>query len=138
MPLIKIIQMKNNNAIIFTGSRDWLDKEKVEKVLEAWSKTSSELIVIHGDARGLDALAEISAKEQGITTIPMPAQWKEYGKKAGTTRNKDMLELLLCLKRCGYNIFVEAFPLEHSIGTKHMIGIAKEANVPLREHKVEE
>jgi len=129
--------MKNNNAIIFTGSRDWLDKEKVEKVLKAWSETSSELIVIHGDARGLDTLAETSAKELGITTIPMPAQWKKYGKKAGTARNKDMLELLLCLKRCGYNVFVEAFSLEHSIGTKHMMAIAEKSKVPIREHKAE-
>jgi len=130
--------MKNNNAILFTGSRDWSDQEMVRKVVEAWSESSEELLVIHGDARGLDNWAELSAKETGVSTIPMPAQWKKHGKRAGILRNQEMLNLLLILKKCGYKVFVEAFPLPQSIGTKHMMSIAKEANVPLREHKAEE
>ena len=93
--------MKNNNAILFTGSRDWSDQEMVRKVVEAWSESSEELLVIHGDARGLDNWAELSAKETGVSTIPMPAQWKKHGKRAGNLRNQEMLNLLLILKKCG-------------------------------------
>jgi homoserine dehydrogenase len=81
---------------LFTGSRKWQDSYIVDLIvcgLAQWAREHREPVkVIHGAARGLDTLAGASAKRMGISVSEWPANWKEFGKRAGPIRNSEMLE----------------------------------------------
>ena len=109
--------------ILVTGSRDWIDAGRIR---EAFTRLGGGHEMCHGGARGADALAAHEAYLMGWAVKCYPANWREYGKRAGVIRNQQMLddfepELVL------------AFPLPQSIGTRHMMHIAKEAGVEVRD-----
>lgn len=81
------------------------------------------MVVVHGDALGADRLGGEMAKGLGLRVIPVPAEWKRYGRGAGPIRNKKMLFMGIDL--------VLAFhaDISRSKGTKHMILIAKKAGI---------
>ena len=82
-------------------------------------------LVIHGAARGADALAGEWASFHGIQTVTVPANWKGDGLAAGPKRNQLMLDLLEPDQ-------VVAFP--GGVGTADMVRRAEEAGVFV--HKV--
>lgn len=52
-------------------------------------------LLVHGDADGLDLLAEQWAKRNGIAVDAVPCtdeMWKHYGLSAGNIRNRMMLD----------------------------------------------
>ena len=61
--------------------------------------------------------------------VPMPAQWKTRGKSAGPDRNTEMLNVLLALRECGYDVEVLAFVLPSSRGTWDMVRKAQAAGL---------
>lgn len=85
------------------------------------------VLLIHGDAAGVDTLADQWAEQCGVPTIPMPAQWDRDSKAAGPLRNVCMLNTLIQLRTCGWRTMVIAFPSSGSIGTRHMIRISEAA-----------
>lgn len=107
--------------LLVTGSRNWCDHNLIRSALEEW-KAKGATVLIHGDARGADAIAAQIAADLGLQILSYPAQWAKYGKKAGTLRNEQML-------REGRPGVVIAFPLPDSIGTWHMVSIAKRAGI---------
>lgn len=109
-------------AVIVTGSRNWLDSDTIDYELELAGPD----LVIHGDCDGADRAAAMAA---GSAALPMPAQWDRDGKAAGPIRNQHMLDVLLALGRCGYEIAVLAFPLPDSKGTWDMVNRARKAGV---------
>lgn len=46
--------------------------------------------IISGTARGVDRAGEKWAKERGVKILYYPANWDEYGKRAGFLRNEEM------------------------------------------------
>lgn len=109
--------------VVVTGSRDWTDVAAVVWALSGYEPQ----VLIHGAARGLDSIAADVALLLGVPVIEaMPADWVTHGKAAGTIRNQRMLDE-------GRPDLVIAFPLPHSIGTRHMIGAALRAGVPVTE-----
>lgn len=113
--------------ILVTGSRDWTDKPLLRKTLQtAWTELGSNphAIVVHGGARGADALAGEVARALELAVETHPADWKRFGKKAGPIRNSHMVSLgaELCL----------AFPLGQSPGTWGCIKLAEQAGIPVR------
>ena len=82
--------------------------------------------IIAGGAPGADTFARRLAKGWEITFTEYPAKWKTYGKSAGPIRNQQMLDE-------GQPDLVVAFPTERSIGTKHMMKIAREKGVEVIE-----
>lgn len=74
---------------IVCGGRDYRDQERVFAVLDQMKPT----FVIHGGARGADALAENWAISRGVPYARVPAQWERYGRGAGQKRNGWMLQL---------------------------------------------
>lgn len=112
--------------IIIAGSRDFdnyeLLREKVSKIIEEKRKTH-QIIIISGKARGADRLGERFAHENAFNIDEYPADWDTYGKRAGYLRNKDMSENADALI---------AFWDGKSSGTKHMIDLAKQKNLPIR------
>ena len=80
--------------------------------------------VIEGEARGADYLARLAAEELGIRVLPFPAEWKKYGKRAGSIRNQRMLDE-------GKPNFVLAFhnDIGNSKGTRDMVKRARKAGI---------
>lgn len=118
-------------AILVTGSRRWSDRQAIyDLVLDSGAD-----VLIHGDHwQGADAMTEEIAHDQRYNTLPMPAQWREHGKSAGPRRNREMLAVLQCLERCGYDIEVHGFPTRDSRGTYDMMDAAAAAGVEVHNH----
>lgn len=79
-----------------------------------------QFVLIHGDARGADRIADEWAKEALVEIEKYPADWKKHGKAAGPIRNRQMLKK-------GRPDYVIAFP--GGKGTADMVDIAKKAGV---------
>ncbi len=135
--------MTTNRAIIVCGSRDLVELQDGPHVRficrELFREAAS--VVIHGDARGGDAIAKAWARRSELDVIAMPAMWRPGGKldrAAGHKRNAAMLRVLLALRECGYDVAVWAFPLEGATnkGTQGMVAIALRAKVEVHERLV--
>ena len=81
-------------TILVTGGRDYFDFDKVEKVLGQFipKDPNLKIVLVHGDAAGLDTVAGFVAKQYGFEVKPEPADWDKYKKSAGPVRNKKMLD----------------------------------------------
>lgn len=112
--------------VLVCGSRHFNDYEKLKDVLA--SLPISELI--HGDARGADRLGARYAKSNSIPCRSFPADWEQYGKRAGPIRNSQML-------REGRPEMVVAFLAPGSRGTQNMIDQATKAGVPVKIVEIE-
>lgn len=135
--------------VLICGSRDWTKPGPVVALLDGlyaehadgWNTLHrSPFVVIHGGARGADALAkwwvECSPHHPGampeydmppVVQEAWPAKWKAHGKGAGPIRNEEML-------RRGEPNVVFAFvckPLAESRGTADMLQRAKKAGLPV-------
>jgi hypothetical protein len=112
--------------VLVCGGRDYTNKDKVFETLDMIKEicenniiNSSEIVIIHGGARGADNLAGMWAKANNIQSNVYLADWKAYGNRAGPIRNQ------LMLKSENPDIVV-AFPGGN--GTNHMVSIARKNN----------
>lgn len=80
------------------------------------SKITDHIEIVSGGARGADALGERYAREKSYSLRVFPAEWEQYGRKAGVMRNRAMAE---------YADALLAIWDGHSKGTKNMIEEAK-------------
>jgi hypothetical protein len=103
--------------VLVCGGRDYTDADALYAALDALPQP---LIIIHGAARGADALASLWAESRGQQQVSFPARWSEYGKAAGRYRNIEMLE-------SGEPDLVIAAP--GGRGTAHMVKSARAAGV---------
>lgn len=85
--------------------------------------------LIHGGAKGADALGASWAVCNQVPLMLFAANLSIYGKSAGPIRNCDMLT------RSKPDL-VLAFPVGESKGTRHMMGIARDAGVEVREIEI--
>jgi hypothetical protein len=110
--------------ILVTGSRNWVDEEKIYAALMQALPVS---LLIEGEARGADTIAKRAAQRLGIRVLPFRADWRRYGRSAGPIRNQLMLDE-------GKPDLVLAFheDLARSKGTKDMISRARAAGVEVK------
>ena len=120
----------NEFRVLVCGGRDYDNRERVRRTLdaalEAARSAGKVAVIIHGNARGADLLADQYARERSLKVIPFPADWNLHGRRAGPIRNIKMLtesqpHVIIAFK--GGN------------GTAHMVRIGKEAGVPVYEVK---
>lgn len=104
-------------TVLVSGSRDYANKDRVRSELKQVAETlvppTEAVLLVHGDCRGLDKLAEEVATELGWQTQAFPADWSR-GPKAGPERNQRMIDATrpdACM----------AFPLAGSRGTRDAI-----------------
>jgi YspA, cpYpsA-related SLOG family len=107
--------------VLFCGSRDWSDRERIRRDLESLPEGS---VVIEGGARGADRIARVQARDLGLHVATVAALWDHYGRSAGYRRNEAMARL--------QPDFVYAYPLGGP-GTAQMIALAEAACIPVRE-----
>lgn len=108
--------------IVITGTREDTHKGKVAEQLS--KLTPGEVLVIHGDAKGVDTEAEEVCIALGLDHIKFYANWKHYGRAAGPIRNRKMLDMI--------PTEVWAFPVPHSIGTKDCMNEAKRRGITVK------
>lgn len=107
--------------ILVCGGREFSDYQLLEEVLNGYGK--SDLMIIHGGARGADKMAGNWAKCNGVHSAEVQALWDKYGKPAGYKRNSAMLMLKPDL--------VIAF--SGGVGTKMMVDLATKAGIEVLE-----
>lgn len=109
--------------VIIAGGRDFRDYRKLEKACDIFLSQKKNIIVLSGGAKGADSLGERYALLKGYDCQIIKAEWEKYGKSAGYRRNVQMAEKAHA---------VICFWDGKSKGTKHMIDIAREREIPLR------
>lgn len=131
-----------DTIILVSGSREGAPNELVKDWLDTFIDIAEgPVLVIHGAARGVDTQADTAVRARidagdDIDLIGVPADWKRWGRAAGNKRNRDMLDILLKLE-ANFKL-VLAFPHpEKSVGTYHMIRIAREERVKIKEVEIE-
>lgn len=77
--------------VLVTGGRDFKNRKLLFKTLDKLHGKFPFTVLIHGDARGADTLADSWACLRGVETDPCPADWNTFGKAAGGIRNSEML-----------------------------------------------
>lgn len=118
--------------VLVTGSRHFTDYRAVADELvkvEARRIVSGDvhrITVVHGAARGADALAARAAEAFGMDTEPHLADWKQHGKRAGFIRNAEMVA-------AGADECIAFYKLGAlNRGTEHCVGLAERAGIPVR------
>ena len=112
--------------LLICGDRRWNDYGAIHGALSIQAvESADELVVVTGACRGADLLAEKAAREVGLRYRGYPACWRDLGKKAGPTRNQEMLDM-------ERPALVWAFHgrLGRSRGTRDMLRRAVAAEVP--------
>lgn len=117
--------------VLVCGGRDFGDGLMLDDALSRVRHHRGVSHLIHGGARGADALADVWARYHGVPRSVFFAQWHTHGKAAGPIRNQRMLDE-------GKLDLVVAFP--GGRGTEDMVRRATEAGVrvwrPLDAHFV--
>ena len=104
--------------VVIAGGRDFNDYELVKKEADIFISEiePSEITIVSGGAKGVDALGERYASENNLQVEIFKADWSKYGRAAGPRRNAVMA------KNCTHLL---AFWNGESKGTKSMISLAK-------------
>lgn len=114
--------------VLICGSRNWSDPVMIRQDLGAlpW-RQGHPVVVIHGDCRGADKIADEWARLLHYQVEVYRAQWQKHGRSAGPIRNRQMLDEGLPDEVWAYHD-----SLESSRGTKGMVGLARERGIPVR------
>ena len=80
--------------VLICGGRDYTDVGRVYAALDHLHAKRGITLLIHGDCpTGADKLADDWADSRNVDRHPEPADWDQYGRRAGPIRNTKMLTL---------------------------------------------
>ena len=115
-------------VVLVSGDRHGTNLSAVQGRLSRHAKGTW---VIHGDAPGVDTLADKACPLLSFVRIRVP-YLGHLGRRGGPARNKVMLDILLALRNNGHSVLVEAFhdDIDNSRGTANMVSQAEKAKVP--------
>lgn len=117
--------------ILVTGSRTWTDVDTISEALnETWwiAPPDDPFIIVHGHCPlGADSIADNYARYSRWTVERHPADWEQWGKRAGFLRNIEMVE-------AGADICL-AFIKDNSRGATHCADAAERAGIPTRRYR---
>ena len=75
--------------VAIVGSREYLDLASVKNYV---ASLPPDTVVITGGARGVDTIAEQTARTCGLDVVVHPANWTLHGKAAGQIRNQIVVD----------------------------------------------
>jgi len=101
--------------VIVAGSRNFNNYEFLKNTLNYLLINQNNIEIVSGTANGADKLGEMYARKLHLGLKQFPADWDQYGKRAGYLRNEQMAK---------YADALVAFWDSKSVGTKHMIDLA--------------
>jgi YspA, cpYpsA-related SLOG family len=110
--------------ILVCGGRSFDNAALMDLTLDQAHDAGPITVLIHGLAKGADALAADWANRNNVRVQGFRPDWKKYGKLAGPIRNERMLKE-------GMPQLVLAF--KGSKGTADMVRQARHAGVPVLE-----
>jgi hypothetical protein len=110
--------------ILVCGGRDFTDARLLNRTLDEQHARTPITLLIHGNARGADLLADEWAFSRLVETKRFQADWIRHKNSAGPIRNKQMLVE-------GKPDLVIAF--RGGAGTSDMMTQARHAGVEVRE-----
>lgn len=113
---------------LVVGSRIFDNYELMKEKLDNLLQHQDKVVIVSGGAKGVDTLAEQYAHEKGYYLEVFPANWKQYGKRAGYIRNEEMHKRIAQSDKRG----VVAFWDGKSKGTQHNFGLSEKYKNPLR------
>lgn len=111
-------------TVLVCGGRDYSDQFHVYNTLSAIHAETPVTRVIEGGATGADMWGRLWGHEVGVEVVEYPADWKNYGRKAGPLRNQLMIH-------DGKPDLVVAFP--GGRGTADMVRRARAAGIKVIE-----
>lgn len=119
--------------VLVTGSRAWPDPVRVAHELNTLYLQHGPFTLIHGAcATGADAAAahwyEVAGQDLGCIEVRYPADWEQYGRRAGPIRNERMV------KEARADLAL-AFPLPGGKGTQHTMELARAAGIEIKEFR---
>lgn len=83
--------------LVVAGTREYSNRDEIfarlDKYHQRCKDAGTELIIIEGEARGPDLISREWAEVRGVPFRPYPADWDEYGKRAGFIRNEEMAKV---------------------------------------------
>ena len=86
------ILIRNGETWLVCGGRDFTDSatfhDAMQRLTEMWGCPGK---LVHGAAKGVDAMAAAWADRMALDVAACPADWDKHGKAAGPIRNEDML-----------------------------------------------
>ena len=120
--------------VIVAGTRILSDPEPVFRAIQeaidaGWNITE----IVSGDAPGPDRLGARWAEEHGVPVQRMPGRWDFNKKTGGRIRNVDMAVYAKTGPDDGGLILVWTGDPQSSSGSHHMLKIAKNFNLKIRE-----
>lgn len=81
-----------NETWLVCGGRDFADQRMFDTIMSHLvSQRGCPSKIVHGNATGADAMADVWGKHLAIQVVPCPADWAKLGNAAGPVRNEDML-----------------------------------------------
>ena len=104
------------------GCREFVDFEKLSKILDAEHAKTPISVVVSGGAKGADSMAEEWAKSRGLETLIFLPEWKKYGRAAAIARNRQIID---SSEKC------IAFWNDACRGTRSSIELAKKKGIPV-------
>ena len=114
--------MENTRKIIIAGSRTFHNYAMLSSVMdELLAENAAPVEIVCGEAKGADLLGRRYATERKYEIRSFPAKWNIYGRGAGMIRNQQMIN---------YGNELVAFWYGHSVGTRNIIQLAKEKDIP--------
>ena len=112
--------------IIVTGSRNFTDSHSIYVALKdaVWmlGVPAPEITIVHGGARGADALAGMIGHHMMMRVEVHPADWQTHHNAAGSICNREMVAL-------GADLCI-GFPFKNSRGTWYCLHAAARAGIP--------
>lgn len=114
--------------VLVTGSRDWSRTETVRAAIAEihyFDPHPDGITLVSGACpTGADQMAERWAHRFGWEVERHPAQWSQYGKRAGWVRNAEMVN-------AGIDLCI-AFQRDGSRGTQHTLDLCSRQGIPVR------
>ena len=131
--------------VIVTGSRTWDDRDAIWEALDELLREHRMVQVVHGsNGRGADAYASewvtrtLRSGHQGVVQEELhPADWEQFGSRAGFIRNAEMVStgaqlVLAFIDQCR-KAGCPRGPAPHgSHGAEHCATLAEKAGIPAR------
>lgn len=78
--------------VIVCGGRNFRNNDLVFRAMNTIHRNFEITALVHGDAKGADAVADIWASwHPTMGRFPRPADWDTHGKRAGPIRNSEMI-----------------------------------------------
>lgn len=119
---------KNFIRLVVAGSRSITNEafvfDQIQKMIEELNALNPDsIIIVEGEATGVDRLAKLYAQSAGLKYRPMHADWERYPKMAGFIRNQF---------QAMYGTHLLALIRDGSPGTKDMINRASKEGLMIK------